>query len=95
MSSTHKTAILPGFKKKLAIQGVEIVYPRCNEVLIRNHAIAIQPPDAKILISAYGPAASLTYPAVPGSSGAGIIEEVGKDVADLKVGERVIFDTKA
>ena len=41
------------------------------------------------------PAASLTYPAVPGSSGADIIEKAGKDVVDLNLGERVIFDTKA
>ena len=77
------------------IQDVETVHPRCNEVLIRNHAIAIQPLDANMLISVYGPTASLIYPAAPGSSGAGITEEVDKDVADLKVGGRVIFDTKA
>ena len=55
MPSTHKTALLPGLKERLVIQDVKTVHPRCNEILIRHHAIAIQPLDAKMLISAYGP----------------------------------------
>jgi NADPH:quinone reductase-like Zn-dependent oxidoreductase len=48
-----------------------------------------------MLISNYGPASSLDYPAVLGSSGAGIIEEVGEGVLKLKVGDRVVFDTRS
>ena len=63
--------------------------------MIRNHAVAIQPLDAKMLIAGYGAAAQLNYPAVLGTGGAGIIEEVGEGVQILTVGDRVVFDTKA
>lgn len=95
MAVTHAAAILPGTSKPLVIQQIETPHPGPNEVLIRNHTIAIQPLDAKMLISAYGPAASLTYPAVLGSSGAGVVEKVGTAVTQLQAGDRVVFDTKA
>ncbi|KAF1923203.1 oxidoreductase domain-containing protein [Didymella exigua CBS 183.55] len=95
MTSTHRAAVLPTPGQPLAIKDVETPRPGPNEALIRNHAIAIQPLDAKILISNYGPAASLSFPATLGSSGAGVIEEVGSSVTNVQVGDRVVFDTKA
>ena len=48
-----------------------------------------------MLIAGYGPAAHLTYPAVLGTSGAGVIEEVGDGVTGVSVGDKLVFDTKA
>lgn len=95
MSSTHRAAVLATPGQPLTIDDVETHEPGPNETLIRNHAIAIQPLDAKILISSYGPAALLNFPAVLGSSGAGVIEKLGSKVTDFQVGDRVVFDTKA
>ena len=95
MPSAHRAAILTAPGQPLSIQDVDTHHPLPNEILIRNYCIAIQPLDAKILISAYGLASSLSYPAILGSSGAGLVEEVGSDVTNLQVGDRVVFDTKA
>jgi NADPH:quinone reductase-like Zn-dependent oxidoreductase len=81
--------------KTLEVAVAEVQHPGPGEVLIRNHAIALQPLDAKMLMAGYGPAAQLSYPAVLGTSGAGIVEEVHGDVLGLSVGDRVVFDTKA
>lgn len=95
MSATHRAALLGGPGEALEIVDAEDFHARPGEVVIRNHSIALQPLDAKMLIAGYGPAAHLTYPAVLGTSGAGIIEAVGEDVQGLAVGDRVVFDTKA
>lgn len=94
MPSTHRAAVLSAPGQVLIVDDVETYRPGPNEVLVRNHAVAIQPLDAKILISNYGSAASLNYPAVLGSSGAGVVEEVGSNVTNFQVGDRVVFDTK-
>jgi NADPH:quinone reductase-like Zn-dependent oxidoreductase len=95
MTATNRAAVFPGPGKLLEVDDVQAVHPGTGEVLIRNHAVALQPLDAKILISGYGPAATLQYPAVLGTSGAGVVEELGEGVSGLQVGDRVVFDTKA
>lgn len=91
----NRAAIMSGPGKGLTVNDVEMSHPATGEVLIRNHAIALQPLDAKMLVVGYGPAASLQYPAVLGTSGAGVIEELGTGVSGFQVGDRVVFDTKA
>jgi len=91
----NRAAIMSGPGKGLEIIDVESNNPAMGEVLIRNHAIALQPLDAKMLVAGYGPAASLQYPAVLGTSGAGVIEALGDGVSGFQVGDRVVFDTKA
>ncbi|EUC44401.1 hypothetical protein COCMIDRAFT_37760 [Bipolaris oryzae ATCC 44560] len=95
MAATHRAALLSSPGKPLEITDADTLHAGLGEVLIRNHAVALQPLDAKILIAGYGPAAHLAYPAVLGTSGAGIIEAVGEQVQGLAVGDRVVFDTKA
>lgn len=95
MPSTHRAAVLSAPGQPLSVQDVDTHHPLPNEILIRNCCVAIQPLDAKILISAYGLASSLNYPAILGSSGAGLVEEVGSDVTNLQIGDRVVFDTRA
>lgn len=95
MATTHRVALLNGPGQALAIADADDIHARQGEVVIRNYSIALQPLDAKMLIAGYGPAARLAYPAVFGTSGAGIIEALGEDVQGLAVGDRVVFDTKA
>jgi NADPH:quinone reductase-like Zn-dependent oxidoreductase len=95
MTTANRAAIFPGLGKKLKVIEVENNHPATGEVLVENYAVALQPLDARMLIAGYGPAASLNYPAILGTSGAGVVRELGEGVADLKVGDRVVFDTKA
>jgi NADPH:quinone reductase-like Zn-dependent oxidoreductase len=95
MAMTNRAAIFAGPGKALEVVNVDVNNPAHGEVLIKNQAIALQPLDSKMLIAGYGPAASLKYPAVLGTSAAGVIQEVGKGVTGLSVGDRVVFDTRA
>ena len=81
--------------RQLEVTAIEAYHPAPGEVRIKNFATALQPLDTKMLIAGYGPAAQLKYPAVLGTSGAGIIDELGEDVTELQVGDRVVFDTRA
>lgn len=95
MPTVSRAAIVPNRGKALEVVDAEVARPHTGEVRIRNHAVAIQPLDAKMLIADYGGAGSLQYPAVLGASGAGVVEEVGEGVTRFDVGDRVVFDTKA
>lgn len=95
MATSHSAATLAGPGEELETRDVQSAPPAPGQVLIRNFAIALQPLDAKMLLAGYGPAASLKYPAVLGTSGAGIIEAVGEGVSGIEAGDRVVFDTKA
>jgi NADPH:quinone reductase-like Zn-dependent oxidoreductase len=95
MATTNRAAFLSAPGIPLSLQETDTHNPGPGEVSISNHAIAIQPLDAKMLIANYGPASQLTFPAILGTSGAGVIKEVGEGVVGLQAGDRVVFDTKA
>ncbi|KAE8867256.1 hypothetical protein PTNB73_05350 [Pyrenophora teres f. teres] len=95
MTAIHRAAFMSGPSNDLKVTTANALRVGPNEVLIRNHAVALQPLDTKMLLAGYGPAAKLIYPAVLGTSGAGVIQAVGGDVVGLSVGDRVVFDTKA
>ncbi|KAF2792497.1 oxidoreductase domain-containing protein [Melanomma pulvis-pyrius CBS 109.77] len=96
MALENRAAQIPGPKRALEVTSLPANHPAPGEILIRNHAIAVQPLDAKMLLSGYGGAGALqNYPALLGTSGAGVIEELGEGVNGLNVGDRVVFDTKA
>ncbi|KAI9690456.1 MAG: hypothetical protein M1822_009419 [Bathelium mastoideum] len=61
--------------------------PEKNEVLVKNHAIAINPIDGDLQTIAWWP---LNYPAILGHDVAGEVMAVGADVAHLKEGDRVV-----
>lgn len=96
MASGNRAAVIPDSGKPLEVIALETPHPAFDEVVICNHAVAIQPLDAKMLLAGYGGAGGLhNFPAVLGTSGAGVVEEVGDGVNGLKVGDRVVFDTQA
>ena len=70
--------------------------PGENQILVKNHAIAINPVDGKIQYTALFPP---NYPTILGQDVAGEIVAVGPHVTRFKKGDRVIgtavgFDTK-
>jgi len=95
MTGPNQAAVIPSKGSHLEVVDVEISRPGTGEVLVRNHAIAIQPLDAKMLLAGYEGAGAQSYPALLGSSGAGTIEALGDDVSGLAIGDRVVFDTRA
>jgi NADPH:quinone reductase-like Zn-dependent oxidoreductase len=95
MATENRVALMTGPGKNLEVTVVGVQHPAPGEVLVRNHAVVLQPLDAKMLVAGYGQATQLSYPAVLGTSGAGIIEEVGEGVGGLSIGDKVVFDTKA
>lgn len=63
--------------------------PGAGDVLIEVHASGICHTDIEVLRGNYG---SSAFPLVPGHEYAGQVVDVGSDVVDLKVGDRVVVD---
>lgn len=85
--SQHKAAILPGVGKPAEVVDVKTVSPGEGEVLVKNHAIAINPVD--YLIRDTGMFAK-DWPMHVGEDTAGEVVEVGSGVKSLKKGDRVL-----
>ncbi|WP_264530712.1 zinc-dependent alcohol dehydrogenase family protein [Flavobacterium sp. N502540] len=67
---------------------IEKPTPKEGEVLIKIHASGVNPIDNKIRIRV-SPYASPVLPAVLGTDLAGVVEAVGKNVTDFKIGDEV------
>src|SRR5260221_6217929 len=66
--------------------------PGPGQVLVRLHAVGVNPVDAYVRAGTY--TISATLPFIPGSDGAGVVEAVGDGVKRWKHGDRVyIFGT--
>jgi len=67
----------------------EVATPELSpkQVLIKNHATAIDPYDVKFVMGKMGE--NDKWPLIPGSSVAGEIIAVGADVTDFKIGDHV------
>ncbi|KAK0706181.1 chaperonin 10-like protein [Lasiosphaeria miniovina] len=79
-------AVLPAPKADLVLQERPVSSPGPDEVLIRNHAIALNPIDWKrqelgLMVN--------SYPAGLGADLSGIVAEVGSSVTGFKPGDRV------
>lgn len=62
--------------------------PDSNEVLIRHTAVGLNFIDVYFRRGIYPPPG---FPFVPGLEGAGVVEQVGDDVSDLVIGDRVAY----
>jgi NADPH2:quinone reductase len=66
--------------------------PGSGQVLVRLHAVGVNPVDSYVRAGTY--TISATLPFTPGSDGAGVVEAVGDGVKQWKRGDRVyIFGT--
>jgi NDMA-dependent alcohol dehydrogenase len=85
---THRAAVLPGINQPLEVrEDVEIESPRAGEIKIRMGASGVCHSDLSIQNGTLygGPA-----PLVCGHEGAGVVEDVGPDVADLRPGDHIV-----
>ncbi|KAK2753491.1 hypothetical protein FQN54_007881 [Arachnomyces sp. PD_36] len=87
---TNEAAWISEPKGDLRVAEAPYPVPAENEIVIKNHAFAIQPLDANIGRKAY---MDTPYPFILGNGVAGFVEEVGTAVSKFKKGDRVISDT--
>ncbi len=79
-----------GDARHLKVEKVGDVKPKRNEVLIRQSAIGVNFFDVSFRRGQYK---ASQMPAILGMEACGVIEEVGADVKNYKVGERVAYAT--
>ncbi|GAA5893212.1 hypothetical protein JCM6882_003914 [Rhodosporidiobolus microsporus] len=79
-------------KARLTVDEASLVQPGAGEVLVKVHAVSIQPVDWKIQDYAFYQG---TYPAVIGTDVAGVVEAVGEGVTNVKKGDRVLAHSQS
>lgn len=77
--------------RPFVVQEAPYPSPEPNEVVVKNHAVAINPCDYMLQETAF--LDYIPYPNIFGVDVAGEVVEVGSNVTDVTVGQRVIgFD---
>jgi len=87
---TNAAAWLGAKQAKLEIKPAPYTPPRENEIVIRNHAVAINPIDWILQDVGSFIFPWIKYPFILGSDCAGEVAEVGLKVTRFKVGDRVL-----
>jgi len=82
-----KAAVLFAWGEPLKIESLSLKPPRDNEVSVKLVASGVCHSDLSVVRAAL----PLPPPVVLGHEGAGIVEEVGKDVQNLKPGDHVVL----
>ncbi|MBI1816673.1 MAG: Zn-dependent alcohol dehydrogenase [Deltaproteobacteria bacterium] len=82
-----KGAVLYNFFEPLKVDSVQLKAPRRDEVVVKMAASGVCHSD----LSVQQAKLPLPPPCILGHEGAGIIEEVGKDVQDLQTGDHVVL----
>ena len=80
-------AVLYNFNEALTVDSLELKAPRADEVVVKLAASGVCHSD----LSVQQMKLPFPPPVVLGHEGAGIVEEVGKDVATLKPGDHVVL----
>src|SRR4030095_9101612 len=76
-----------GAPEVLRLEEVPMPQPGLGQVLVRMHATGVNPVETYIRAGKYARLPELPY--TPGNDGAGVIEQVGAEVAAFRVGDRV------
>jgi NADPH:quinone reductase len=76
-----------GAPEVLKLEDLPTPKPAAGQVLVRVHAVGVNPYDTYMRNGSYAVKPALPY--TPGSDGAGVIEAVGPSVAKVKPGDRV------
>ncbi|WP_165590660.1 MULTISPECIES: zinc-dependent alcohol dehydrogenase family protein [unclassified Flavobacterium] len=88
MNKAMKALFTNTYESEFVKTEIEKPAPKKGEVLVKIHASGVNPIDNKIRLG-LSPYASPVLPAVLGTDLAGVIEQVGEDVTDFKVGDEV------
>lgn len=90
MASNRAAWLIAEKSPSLVIKSAPCGVPKAHQILIKNHAIAINPIDWKLQHLAIYP---LTYPTILGQDVAGSVVETGAGVTSFAKGDRVIGNT--
>ena len=72
--------------RPLKVDEAPMPEPGANEIVIRNHAVAINPTDWAIQVMSH---VQVTYPFIAGCDASGEISAIGSAIKDFKIGDRV------
>ncbi|KAI1393301.1 GroES-like protein [Hypoxylon trugodes] len=86
MASNSAAWIKAAKSHPFVVEPAPVWTPEANEILLKNHAIAINPVDGSLQVGGWWP---LNYPTMLGQDAAGVVAAVGPGVTDFKVGDRV------
>jgi NADPH2:quinone reductase len=81
----------PGGTSELRLQQQELPVPPAREVRVRNSAIGLNYIDVYYRSGLYTPP---QWPFVPGLEGAGVVTELGLQVHEFAIGQRVAYATR-
>ena len=87
MASNRAAWITAAKARPFQVRASSLGIPGPNQILVKNHAVAINPIDGKFQDLALYP---ISYPAILGQEVAGEVIAVGPDVTRFKKGHRVI-----
>ena len=76
-----------GGPEVLRLEEVVTQQPAPGQVLIRMHAIGVNPVETYIRAGTYARLPALPY--TPGNDGAGVVEQIGDSVTEFKLGDHV------
>src|SRR5499427_2138271 len=71
----------------LKLEEVPAPQPGASQVVVRNHAVGVNPVDTYLRSNTDNRGPKLPY--TPGSDAAGVVEAVGSGVSSVKAGDRV------
>ncbi len=77
-----------GGPEVLRLEELPDPHPAAGQVRVRVEAAGVNPVDTYVRAGMYGPR---PFPFIAGFDGAGVVDEVGPDVASVRVGDRVYF----
>jgi len=87
---TNSAAWLGAKRAKLEVKPAPYTHPRENEIVVKNHAVSINPLDLINQVTGNIASPWIKYPFVLGEDLAGEVVEIGKAVTRFKVGDRVL-----
>lgn len=87
---TNAAAWLGAKQAQLEVRPAPYTHPRDNEIVVKNHAVAINPLDWITQVVGNLILPWITYPFVLGSDLVGEVVEVGTAVTRFSVGDRVL-----
>lgn len=89
-TTSNKAAYLPGAGQTLEVRDAPYTQPKENEILVKAHAVAINPLDSVVQKQGSLIARWLKYPFILGTDVAGEVVEVGSKVKSVQIGDRVL-----
>lgn len=84
--STQKALVLPEPLEQFVIQEVDVLRPGVGEVLVRTHAVGLNPIDW--IIQKMNPV-PVEYPLILGWEASGVVVQLGEGVTSPAIGDKV------